>query len=155
MARHFSVGSAVILSCVICLAYGATLPYPVLGPIEMVVDWETAHCPCTPAYNCTDPNDPDYPDTPPRAYLDAASNVHLWATDAESRPSILLPGSQNWTHNCSVQAPSSLNCSFEAYDYQRWIHSPYMLDGTHAFALVHMECVGCKRDMRVTTCTPS
>ena len=126
---------AVFVPVVLC----SNLPFPQLGPIETVVEWETAHCPCTLQYNCTDPGDPDYPDTPPRAFLDSSLNAHLWATDAESRASILAPNSSSWYHNCSVQAPSSLNCSFQAYDFQRWIHSPYMVDGKNAIALVHME----------------
>lgn len=113
MARNTLLLAALAAASLVLSAHAAPLPIPVLGGIEMVVEWETSHCNCTPAFNCTDPRDPDYPDTPPRAYLDAASNAHLWATDAESRVSTLAPGATNWTHNCSVQAPSSLNCSFE------------------------------------------
>ncbi len=72
---------------------------------------------------------------------DGVGTAHLWATDAESRASIQQPGG-NWYHNCTVQAASQFDCDPSAYNFQTWVHSPYMMDGTTAFALVHMEYHG-------------
>lgn len=119
-----------------------TLPNVTLGPILTVVDWATQHCTCAQSPNCTDPRDPDYTDTPPRCYVSLDGVAHLWSTDAQSRQSTRLAASPAapFFHNCSVQAPSQFNCLPPAYNFQTWLHSPYMLaDGINAFALVHME----------------
>ena len=127
-----------------------TLPNATLGPVETVIDHATQHCTCAESPNCTDPRDPDYSDTPPRCYVSLDGVAHLWSTDAESRQSTRLAASPaaSFFHNCSVHAPSQFDCLPPAYNFQTWLHSPYMLpDGTNAFALVHMEyhgwqCVG-------------
>lgn len=56
-----------------------TLPNVTLGPIEIVYNWPTQHCNCSQSPGCTDAHDPDSPDTPPRAYVDAGGVAHLWA----------------------------------------------------------------------------
>jgi hypothetical protein len=122
-----------------------TLPNVTLGPVEIVVDWATSHCTCAESPGCTDTRDPDVSDTPPRAYVSGDGIVHLWATDAESRQATRLasaPGAA-FFHNCSVHAPSQFNCFTNSYNFQTWLHSPYMLpDGKNAFALVHQEWHG-------------
>lgn len=127
-----------------------TLPNVTLGAVEVVVNWPTQHCSCAESPGCTDKNDPDYSDTPPRAYVSADGIAHLWATDAESRQALRnasRPGDA-FAHNCSVHAASHFDCRTDAYDFQTWMHSPFMLPGGRdAFALVHMEyhgwtCVG-------------
>jgi hypothetical protein len=120
-----------------------SLPLPTLGPIEVAVNWTTSHCTCAESPGCTDPNDPDYPDTPPRAFTSADGVAHLFATDAESRASLLRPGETEWVHNCTVFAPSQFDCSTSGYNYQTWLHSPYVLpNGLDVVAFVHMEYHG-------------
>jgi hypothetical protein len=120
-----------------------TLPNVTLGPVEVVVDWPTQHCNCSESPSCTDPHDPDYPDTPPRIFVDAARTAHLWATDAESRQSLLVDGSAAWLHNCSVHAPSQFDCRVSGFNFQTWIHSPFIFDdGLEGLSLVHMEYHG-------------
>ena len=127
-----------------------TLPNVTLGPIEVVIDWPTQHCTCAESPGCTDPRDPDYPDTPPRAYNDGRGVSHLWSTDAESRQALRATASPGATffHNCTVHAPSAFDCRPSALNFQTWLHSPYKLPGgDDAFAAVHMEyhgwsCVG-------------
>jgi hypothetical protein len=120
-----------------------TLPNVTLGSVEVVVDWPTQHCTCDESPGCTDPHDPDVSDTPPRVYVDAAGVAHLWSTDAESRQSLLAPSGSGFAHNCTVHAPSQFDCRPSAFNFQTWIHSPYVLpDGLSAFALVHMEYHG-------------
>jgi len=42
-----------------------------------------------------------------------------------------------------VHAPSQFDCYTSSYNFQTWIHSPYMMrDGVTAFSLVHMEYHG-------------
>lgn len=142
--------STLLLALLLTLVLGErpypipTLPNVTLGPIEVVLDWATNHCTCEESPGCTDPRDPDYSDTPPRAYVSSDSILHLWATDAESRQSTRNasnPGAA-FFHNCSVHAPSQFDCHTSSYNFQTWLHSPYMMkDGVNAFALVHMECV--------------
>ena len=122
-----------------------TLPNVTLGPVEVVVDWPTQHCTCAESPGCTDPHDPDYSDTPPRAYVSSDGVAHLWSSDAESRQSLRLANvtSDPFFHNCSVHAASQLDCRPPSYNFQTWLHSPYMMpDGDTAFALVHMEYHG-------------
>ena len=45
-------------------------------PVEVVVDWASQHCSCAESPGCTDPNDPDYSDTPARAFVDGAGVAH-------------------------------------------------------------------------------
>jgi hypothetical protein len=124
------------------------LPIPILGPIEVVIDWPTNHCNCSQAFNnspgCTDANDPDVADTPPRAYVDANGAIHFWATDAESRASIAAPSSSGaLIKNCTVAVPSAFNCDVTQFNFQTWLHSPYLFDdGLTAIAFVHMEYHG-------------
>jgi hypothetical protein len=124
------------------------LPIPILGPIEAVIDWPTNHCNCSQAFNnspgCTDANDPDVADTPPRAYVDTNGATHFWATDAESRASIAAPSSSGaLIKNCTVSVPSAFNCDVTQFNFQTWLHSPYLFDdGLTAIAFVHMEYHG-------------
>lgn len=120
------------------------LPIPVLGPVEVVVDWASSHCTCAQSPGCTDPHDPDYPDTPPRVFVDGAGVAHLFATDAQSRVSLLDPGASAWRHNCTVQAASAFNCAPSGYNFQTWLHSPYALDNDTVVALTHMEYHGAR-----------
>lgn len=106
-----------------------TLPNVSLGKVETVINWATQHCTCAESPGCTDPRDPDYSDTPPRAYVSLDGVAHLWSTDAESRQATRAadrPGDA-FFHNCSVHAPSQFNCLPSAYNFQTWLHSPYML----------------------------
>ena len=129
----------------LCARPVPTLPNVTLGPVEVVLDWATNHCTCAESPGCTDPRDPDYTDTPPRAYVSSDGMLHLWATDAQSRQSTRLasqPGAP-FFHNCSVHAPSQFNCLTSGYNFQTWLHSPYMMsDGITTFSLVHMEFHG-------------
>jgi hypothetical protein len=121
-----------------------------------VVNWTTSHCTCSESPHCTDPNDPDYPDTPPRAFTSADGVTHLFATDAESRASLLADGATEWVHNCTVFIPSQFNCSTSSYDFQTWLHSPYALpNGLDVAALVHQEYHGwsCANESQCTTST--
>jgi hypothetical protein len=121
-----------------------TLPNVTLGPIEVVIDWASQHCTCAESPGCTDPHDPDYSDTPPRAYVSKDGVAHLWSSDAESRQATRAADSPGdaFYHNCSVHAPSQFNCITSAYNFQTWLHSPYMMKDGEAFALTHMEYHG-------------
>ena len=144
MPKFFSL----LLACVLLLtaqALSPTLPNVSLGVVETVVDWASQHCNCSESPGCTDPNDPDYTDTPPRAYVSADNILHLWSTDAQSRQATRQADAptDQFYHNCSVHAASQFNCFTNAYNFQTWLHSPYMMnDGINAFALTHMEYHG-------------
>jgi hypothetical protein len=132
-------------SCVTSSRPIPTLPNVSLGAIETVVNWTTSHCNCSASPGCTDPNDPDYTDTPPRAYVSSDNVLHLWSTDAQSRQATRRADAPEdpFFHNCSVHAASHFNCLTSAYNFQTWLHSPYMMaDGINAFAFTHMEYHG-------------
>lgn len=121
-----------------------TLPNVTLGPVEIIVDWPTMHCACNASDGCTDPHDPDYADTPPRAFVDAAGAARLFSSDAQSRQTVRANASDAsgaWVHECTVYAASQFDCRPPSYNFQTWLHSPFILDnGLDGFALVHMEC---------------
>ena len=122
-----------------------TLPNVSLGPIETVIDWPTQHCNCDNSPGCTDPNDPDVSDTPPRVFVDVGGIAHLWSTDANSRQSLRAaadPGAP-FVHNCTVHVASAFDCRPSAFNFQTWLHSPYALGHTpNILALIHMEYHG-------------
>jgi len=122
-----------------------TLPNVTLGPIEDVLPWATQHCNCSAAQGCTDPNDPDVADTPPRVFVDSRGVAHLWASDAEPRQSLRAAAdpAAPFLKNCTVHVASAFDCRPAAYNFQTWVHSPFALaGGANVLAAVHMEYHG-------------
>jgi hypothetical protein len=100
------------------------------GPEEMAFDWTTQQC------------EPDgIPDLPTRAFRDASNNVHLllqhWVNHQFIGPSL-----NSVALNCSVTMASHNNADPSTYDDREWIASPYTLDGTNVYALMHEEYLG-------------
>jgi hypothetical protein len=127
-----------------------TLPNVSLGPVETVISWPTQHCNCSASPGCTDPTDPDVSDTPPRVFVSADAIAHLWSTDANSRQSLRPaadPGA-SFEKNCTVHVASLFDCRPNNYNFETWLHSPFVMQGgRNVLALIHMEfhgwqCVG-------------
>jgi hypothetical protein len=100
------------------------------GSEQVVFDWSTQHC------------EPDgIPDVGTRAFRDAANNVHLllqhWVNHQFVGPTL-----DSVRLNCSVTMGSHANADPGMYDDREWVASPYTLDGTTVYALLHMEYLG-------------
>jgi hypothetical protein len=109
--------------------FGSTVKQ--LGPEETVFDWNTMRC-----------NDSFAADSPARAWKDSAGLVHL--TISSDFSYAMVGSSLNTVAvDCAhTLLPSGLNADPAAYDDHEWLHSPFTLDGTKVYALVHDEYHG-------------
>jgi hypothetical protein len=106
------------------------------GRAEVVYSWRAMRC-----------EDSDVPDTPARAWRDAAGQVHLLASHATNR-AMIGPDLDHLKQDCRVVFKGSGDAAPEHYDDRSWITSPYTIDGTTVFALVHNEYHGNLRPER-------
>ena len=102
----------------------------VVGPEEIVFDWSRDAC---------EPN--DVPDTPARAFRDAAGRVQLIASHYINRR-MTGPDLDHVRHDCRVILSSHNNPDPAGFDDREWIHSLYTLDGAQVVALLHNEYQG-------------
>jgi hypothetical protein len=103
----------------------------VLGPEQTVFDWTTQSC-----------NGYYAADSPARAWRDSANQVHLTISSDES---VAMVGSSLNTVavDCAhTLLPSDFNADPSTYDDHEWLHSPYTVDGTKVYALIHDEYHG-------------
>lgn len=133
--RIFPVGVLAAVALAIVLApsaaaytFGPTVQP--LGPEQTVFDWSKQRC-----------NENFAADSPARAWRDSSNQVHLTIS---SNASYQMIGSSLNTVavNCGIALQSHFNADPSTYDDQEWLHSPYTLDGTKVFALVHDEYHG-------------
>ena len=100
-----------------------------VGNAEMV--FEHARDACTPA---------DIPDAPARAFRDASGSVNLFAAHGATTTFRYIGQSLNTVkHICNVVMRPTGNTDYDAASYHEWIVSPYTLDGTTVYSLVHNE----------------
>ncbi|WP_448204553.1 hypothetical protein [Azospirillum sp. sgz302134] len=106
---------------------------PASATVETVYDHRSQAC-----------EDWDVPDAPARAWKGADGAVHLLA--AHTRARVLTgPSLSKLTHDCRVVFQSGGRDDPARYDDVGWLTSPYTLDGTTVYALVHNEYHGHKR----------
>ena len=117
------------------LVVGATptpTPTPALtmefGKIETVYDWSSQKC-----------DGLDHPDIVAKALIDADGNVQLYATSSVSNRKNIGNNLSDVTHDCRLIFENHDNPSLRLYDDNNWLMSPYTLDGTTIYALVHIE----------------
>jgi hypothetical protein len=92
-------------------------PVEVTGPQEIVFQWRRDAC---------EPR--DIPDTPARAYRDAAGTVHLLASHYVTRQ-MTGPDLDHVQHRCPVVMRSAYDGRPSRYADREWLSAPYTLDG--------------------------
>jgi len=134
-AARFTLAAALLIAVLLVFAasaraynFGTTVRQA--GPEQTVFDWTTQRC-----------EDVNIPDTPARAFTDAAGQVHLTLSHYLNRQ-LIGPSLNQLTVNCNITYSSDSNADPSAYDDQEWISSPYTFDGTTVYALVHDEYQG-------------
>ncbi len=105
------------------------LPVPGAVP-ELVFDWSRERCALT-----------HVPDTPARAFRDAAGTVHLIATHHANR-AFTGPALDALTPDCAVRLASDRADDPAARDDLTWLASTYTTDGRTVYALAHHEYLG-------------
>jgi hypothetical protein len=105
---------------------------------EMVFDWSRERCAET-----------HVPDTPARAFRDAAGTVRLIATHHANR-AFSGPTLDALTPECEVLLASDRIDDPAARDDLTWLASTYTLDGETVYALAHHEYLGHLRPGRCT-----
>ncbi|WP_197711185.1 hypothetical protein [Azospirillum brasilense] len=128
----------VLIACTLLLAtpsHAADLrvSVPADAALETVYDHRTQAC-----------EDWDVPDAPARAWRAADGSVRLLA--AHTRARILSGPSLNDLHHaCRIVFQSAKRDDPARFDDMGWLTSPYTLDGTTVYGLVHNEYHGHKR----------
>jgi len=89
----------------------------------------------------------DTPDAPPRAFRDAAGQVHLIASSYVTR-AMLGPTLDQVRHSCQVVMQSDYDSRPYKFNDREWVTAPYTRDGRTVFALVHEEYQGDKHPGR-------
>jgi hypothetical protein len=105
-------------------------PVLVTGPEETVFDWSRDAC---------EPE--DIPDSPARAFRDAAGDVNLIATHFVNRRSVGR-SLDRVRHRCAEILRSAYDPDPARFDDRQWLVSPYTTDGRTVHALVHDEYQG-------------
>ncbi len=114
-----------------------TRPAPeIAGPPETVYDWSTQRCETW-----------DIPDTPARAWRDAAGDVRLVAGAEASRAS-RGPDLDRLARDCAVLHRGAEADDPGAYDDRSWIAATRTEDGRRVEALAHVEYHGQRRPGR-------
>jgi len=101
--------------------------------LETVFDYRTQAC-----------EDWNVPDAPARAWKSADGTVHLLAASTRARP-LTGPSLNALVPGCHVVFESNRRDDPARHDDVGWLASPYTLDGTTVYALVHNEYHGHKR----------
>jgi hypothetical protein len=97
---------------------------------QLVFDWSTERC-----------ADSHVPDTPARAFRDAAGTIHLIATHHNNR-AFTGPGLDALAPSCEVLLASGRADDPAVFDDLIWLASTYTEDGTTVYALAHHEYLG-------------
>lgn len=84
----------------------------------------------------------DLPDSEATALIDADGNLQLYAAPVETTRKFIGPNLTDVQHDCHVMMASGKNPDPRAYDGNEWITSPYTLDGTTIYGLIHSEFHG-------------
>ena len=105
---------------------GAAAP-AIAGAPETVFSWVRDSCAAG-----------DFPETPARAWRDAAGATHL-VSGSEASRAMVGPDLDHVVRDCSVLFQGSGDADPAAVDDRAWIHSVYTADGVHLVALVHQE----------------
>jgi hypothetical protein len=100
------------------------------GPAQEVFRWSTMHCETW-----------DIPDTAARAWRDAGGAVHLLASHMVNR-AMVGPDLDHVRQDCRVLYQGGGRDEPKLYDDRSWLASPYTLDGTTVFSLIHNEFQG-------------
>jgi len=110
-------------------------PTPTLGmefgKVETVYDWSEQQCDVW-----------DRPDIVAKALIDADGNVQLYAVSSVSNRKSIGDNLSDVTHDCRRIFANHDNPDLRLYDDNNWLMSPYTLDGTTIYGLVHMEYHG-------------
>ncbi len=101
-----------------------------LGTPGIVSDWRRDRCETI-----------DTPDSPARAFRDAAGQVHLIASHYVARE-LTGPTLDTVRPRCAVAFTSGLQRGYAAYRNHQWLSGFYSIDGTTVHALVHNEFHG-------------
>lgn len=109
--------------------FGSTVQQ--LAPEQTVFDWSTMNC------------DGNFAaDSPARAWKDSAGKVHL-TISSDASYQMTGAGLNAVAVDCShVVLGSAHNADPAQYDDHQWLHSPYTVDGSKVYALVHDEYHG-------------
>jgi hypothetical protein len=107
----------------------------------MVFDWSTERC-----------AESHVPDTPARAFRDAAGTVHLIATHHTNR-AFTGPGLDALAPGCEVLLASGRADDPAALDDLTWLAATYTEDGRTVYALAHHEYLGHLRPGRCAGAT--
>ena len=100
------------------------------GAPQPVFLWQSMHC-----------EEWDVPDTGARAWRDAQGRVHLVASGTDNR-AMVGPDLDHVKQDCRVIFKGGEQDAPQAYDDRSWLTSPYTLNGTDVFALIHNEFHG-------------
>jgi hypothetical protein len=135
---------AVVLALApVAAAYRFGPDFAPTGPEQTVFDWSAQQC------------EPDgIPDLPVRAFRDASNRVHLllqhWVNHqfvGTNLNSVAL--------DCRVTLASKDNADPSMYDDRQWVASPYTIDGTTVYALLHNEYQGGQHPGQCSTPFPN
>lgn len=91
----------------------------------------------------------DIPDTPSRAYRDAAGTIHLFQSHHRAR-SLEGPDFASLAHSCTVAFEGRQRDDPASFDNASWIASTFTTDGRTVHAVVHDEY----RGHRLGACAP-
>lgn len=83
----------------------------------------------------------DIPDTPSRAYRDAAGDIHLFQSHFRNR-ALVGPGFGSLRHDCAVAYEGGDRSDPASFDHRAWIAATHTLDGRTVYGLVHDEFRG-------------
>ncbi|MEK7615884.1 MAG: hypothetical protein AAB420_01585 [Patescibacteria group bacterium] len=108
-----------------------TVSIALVGDPEMVFDYSVQKC---------DTN--DIPDLAVRAFRDAKGQVHLIRSHYSGNRSMIGSSLDTVQNNCAINFASANDTSFDNRKYHEWIASPYTIDGTTVYSLVHNEWYG-------------
>lgn len=136
-ARRLALAVPIILNFAAAATAGPAQIAPrVSGPAETVFDWRTDRC-----------AEWDIPDTPARAWRDAAGRARLIAGAEASRAS-LGRSLDRLARDCAVVFRGAHADDPAAYDDRAWIHAVFTADGLRVEALAHVEYHGQLRPER-------
>lgn len=80
----------------------------------------------------------DIPDTPTRAFRDAAGTLRVFQTTFRNRP-LAGPDFLSLRHDCAVAFQGGGDADPATFDHRGWIASTWTADGTTVFGIVHDE----------------
>jgi hypothetical protein len=142
------VFAASAIAAVLALAPGASAyrfspDFQPTGPEQTIYDWSSQQC-----------ESEGIPDLPTRAFRDASNNVHLllqhWVNHQFVGPNL-----NSVALDCRMTLGSNDNADPSMYDDREWVASPYTLDGTTVYALLHNEYLGSQHPGQCSTQFPN